>query len=827
MAKGHFIQTSFTGGEWTDLLAGMVSFPKYKNAVYELENFIIYPHGPATYRPGFKYTTKTKDNGVAVLIPFKFSSTQDYMLEFGDEYIRVYKDQAIITYTAKTITNITKGEDAIPIITSAAHGFSNNDRVIITSVSGMAELNNREFTVTAATTNTFKLSGIDGGTYTDYVSGGSVAKIYEITSPYDSTDVAKIKYCQSADVIYLFHPDYTPYKLSRTGHTSWTLTAINFIPPATKEKGLYPAATLTPEATTGNSMDFTAGSSVFLSGDVNRIIQSGVGRASITSVTSGTVVVADIIDDFASTDAIASGSWVLKGSPTGNLTPSASTPKGGIITLTTALNCWREADIGKYVRAHDGFVRITKYTSATVVSGVIIKELTSSAATTAWSLEEAAWNATDGYPSCGTFFEERLCVARNETVWGSVVGDYENFTPGVDDADAFEYNLGGRNVNIIRWIEPREYMINGSMDSEWRLGPEDSGSALTPLNVVAKEQTTKGCADIMPVTIDNSTLFIQKTGKDSDAGKKLREFTWQWQSERFTAPDLTVMSEHITGDGLTCLAYQGEPLSIVWAARSDGVLVGLTYMREEEVVAWHRHPMDNGEVESLAVIPGDGYDEVWAIIKRNINGETVRCVEVMQKLFKDDADTYSANKGLNAFFVDSGLTYNGDGETATEITGLWHLNNEVVEILADGSFAGSKVVINGKITLDHAAEVVHIGLGYTGKIHTMRLVTDLADGTSLGKAQRTSELHIMVYRSKEFKYGRDITPERLATCHRDNLETVLFRDSDMRTGESVPLYTGLVTVQFPSPFTKDNRILIVQDKPMPLTIQAIVQEVEI
>lgn len=819
MAKGTFVQTAFTAGELSGLLTARFGLELRQEGVKRLENFLVYPHGAAQIRPGLRYIRNTKDSSaVSRLIPFVYSSIQAYMLEFGDTYIRFCKDQAAITLTAQNITAITKADPAV-VTYSGSDTYANADKVIITGVVGMAEVNNREFTVANVNVgaNTFELSGIDSSDYTAYVSGGTVAEIYEISSPYAAADLAEIKYCQSADVLYLWHPDYAPRKLSRTGHTAWTLSTINFNPSATKEVGTNPDATCTPGATTGTGITFSFGDNVMLDGDVGRIIQSGAGRASITAYVAANDVTCDIIDDFASTDAIASGDWDLLGSPNDEVTPDISSPVGAIVTLTaTTLNVFRAADVGKYIRINNGFIRITSYTSGTVVKGEILKVLNEEEegtpdASILWTLEDSVWTAANGYPSCGTFFEDRLCVAGvaayPETVWGSVVGDYENFTPGVDDSDSFEFSLGGRNVNVIRWLEPREYLVTGTIDSEYRLGPEDTGSPLTPLNVVAKQQTPHGGYNEMPVTVGAATLFIQK------AQRKIREFIWRWEADRYVAPDMTRLSTHISKGGIKLLAYQQEPLSILWFIREDGLLLSMTYLREEDVVAWQRHPMDNGTVESVAVIPGTGYDEVWVIINRTIDGETVRYVEMLEEVFEDDKDEFSDNSGLNAFYVDSGLTYNGS-ETST-ITGLWHLNGETVSILADGANQPQKTVSDGAITLDTAASVVHVGLPYTAEIETLRIEQLLETGISIAKPKRTCEVVVLVLNSKEFKIGKDS----------DNLDSPLMRNTDMPTGESIKLVSGNVRMTLDDAFRYEDRIVIVQDKPMPLTVLGIVQDV--
>ena len=845
--KGFYEQTNFTGGIWSPFLDGRTDLAKYGNSVKRLENMIAWPHGAAQIRPGFRYVAGTKTNAaVSRLIPFEFSVTQAYILEFGNQYIRFYKDQAQID------------------------------------------------------------------------SGGSP---YEITSPYLTADLPALKYCQSADVLYLFHPSYQVRKLSRTGHTAWTISTVNWRSQPVSEQGILPAATLTLGAVSGSGVSFTASAGVFLAGDVGRMITSGVGRASVVAVVAANQVTCDIIDAFSAVGPIASQSWSLLGSPNSAITPSIKEPVGAICTINSttgsesftnlledpvdnwtisvaganeyfipntsskyaaakpdkvylngteaaegslgslgigqwahgdndalgyntiyvrlsdetdpdtkaaadvsyvkkaavsgSTDVFRSGDVGKYVRVNSGLIKVIRFTSATEIAGEILKVLSGVTESTAWTLESEMWNATNGYPSCGTFFEERLVVAGStanpETIWGSAVGDYENHAPGSDDADAFQFSLAGNKVTVIRWIEPREYLMIGTAGGEWRLGPEDTGMPLTPLNVIAKEVTTKGCADLLPIAVDSATLFLQR------AGKKIRELAYDLQKGEqggYVAPDMTILAEHLTVNGIAGMAYQQEPIPTVWAYTTTGELLSMTYLRAEEVIAWHKHPT-SGIVESKAVIPGDGYDEVWAIIKRTVNGATVRYVEMMEEVFQDSGATYSANNGLNAFFVDSGLTYNG-AATAT-ITGLSHLEGQTVKILADGNTHPDRVVSGGQITLNKTASIVHVGLGYTATIETQRFSANISDGTVQGRKKRIVDMVVRVKDSAIFEVGRD----------ESNLDTKFDPEREIVFGDPYPLFTGDIRIGYDGSYDREGRLFIVQSKPMPLTVISIYPEVEV
>lgn len=320
MAKTTISFTNFTAGELSPRLDGRTDIGKYFNGCKTLENMVVHPHGAVTRRPGTKFVHEVKTSANATrLIPFEFSTTQTYILEFGNQYIRFYKDQGIITESDKTITGITQANPGV--VTSASHNYSNGDHVIITEVVGMTEVNGKTFKVANKTTNTFELQDVDGNNvnttgFTAYTSGGVANKIYEISSPYASADLFQLKFAQSADVMYITHPSHEVEKLSRTGHTSWTLADIDFVDGpyldanattttfSTSAHTVGTGKTLTASAVTGINSD-----TGFQTTDVGRLVSFRDGYGKITGYTSTTEVTIEILIDMGSTSS--STDWSL------------------------------------------------------------------------------------------------------------------------------------------------------------------------------------------------------------------------------------------------------------------------------------------------------------------------------------------------------------------------------------------------------------------------------------------------------------------------------------------------------------------------------------
>ena len=229
MARSAPALSSFTAGEISPRLEGRVTLEKYREGLSDLTNMVCMPHGGVQRRPGTEFLGEVKDSSVKTrLIPFQFKTSDTYILEFGDQVMRVYRNGLqVLTGSANTITGVTQANPGV--VTSAAHGYSNGDEIYIDSVGGMTELNGRNYRVANVTTNTFTLQnlfGVDINTtsFTAYTSGGAADKIYEIATPYVEADLFNLRYAQSADTMYIVHPSYDIRILTRTGSASWTLS---------------------------------------------------------------------------------------------------------------------------------------------------------------------------------------------------------------------------------------------------------------------------------------------------------------------------------------------------------------------------------------------------------------------------------------------------------------------------------------------------------------------------------------------------------------------------------------------------------------------------
>jgi hypothetical protein len=358
-------------------------------------------------------------------------------------------------------------------------------------------------------------------------------------------------------------------------------------------------------------------------------------------------------------------------------------------------------------------------------------------------------------------------------------------------------------VNTVEWLAPGDGLLIGTAGGEFLCQELTTDEPFGPGNVKIIQQSLFGSRSVIPVQVGEAILFVQRSGR------KLRELTYEFASNKYKSSDLTVLAEHITRGGIQDIVYQQEPHNIVWCVRNDGLLLGFTFNREQDVLGWHRHPIGgDGIVECVEVIPcPDGsQDDLWMIVRRTIDGQTKRYIEYLEQDFTEEDDIE------DAFFVDSGLTY--DGSPADEISGLDHLEGEEVDILADGSAHPRRTVTGGAITLQREASKVQIGLPCPATLSTLRPEAGAQDGTAQGKTKRINKVAVRFLATLGGKAGPDT----------DNLDEIQFRRGSDPMDSAPPVFSGDKLVEWPGGYDFDGYMVFRQEQPMPMTIVSIMPQ---
>jgi hypothetical protein len=798
MAKINPILKSFNAGELSPRVEGRLDLDNFRNGLRVLENAVCVLQGPVTRRGAFRFVAEVKDSSKAVrLVPFEVGEDAAYALEMGETYFRFYKDGTRVESGGAPV------EVATPYLESELFGIhyaqSADLLYLVHNLHNTRKLSRLDASGTAWGFKSVKFNPPPTFEDDTDVSGGAIA-----ISP-DAVTGTGIKIRASADVFLAADKDRLVKYLDGLA----SITAVGGAREITVEFIDDFPASLAPQAGTGTIATVGA--------DASFLLPHGLAVGSWVRLTNGAqvgekkrvVAVPDpthaTLESAFSVDQVGTAwsmdfeitgaqGWKLGGSPVATLTPSAASPLAAIATLTLSAEGWRQVDVtlGKYVRVSGGVVKLTTYTSPTVVSGQIMKILLdiNPAAGGAWSAEIPSWSESTGYPSAACFFEERFFLGgttrQPTSVWGSQNGDYENFAVGTNPADAVVFPLTSIKVNKVRWLLPAKVLLGGTVSGEFSING-GADEAITPTNPRARSETTHGGSSVMPVRVGHLLLFVQAQGR------KVRELSYSFQPDAFVAPDLTRFAEHISeGGGIVDMAYQQEPESILWCVRADGVLLGCTYNREEGVFGWHRHTTD-GAFESVCVIPdpANNRDQLWAVVRREIGGITKRYIEVYEP-DRAEADSYVAfSGGPNTIFY-----------------GLSHLEGKEVDVVADGFVVLGKTVTGGSVTLDRAATEAVVGLHYETTVEPQR--PDFVDDkgrTTIGVKKQWQEVILRLYRTglSGVTVNGKTVPARSGSDPLDTA-TALF------TGDALLPILGT---------TRDGILTIKQTLPLPFTLLAI------
>lgn len=854
VARLQVIKTSFVGGEISPFALGRVDLDRYHSCCESVQNYIPLIQGGAQRRPGTKYITAAM--GPSRLIPFKFNINTAYVLEFGNQTLRFYKNGAQIQvglYADWQANHVYQVGDRITPTTNNAGGYS--------------------FQLTGGGNNASGGSAPTWGQVPNqWTNDGSVPLVWynigqhnnplQLTTPYNTaTDsLWDIKFCQFADIMYLVHPSHPVQKLNRLGDTNWTLFAPTFYPPPTHEFDQDISggtATLTPSAVSGLQQTFTASSAVFLEGDVGKQIVSGAGIAYITAI-DGTnkIATADIIDNFASTAVIPAGSWKMRGSPgawiteyggvdgSGNLLAGRQLGVGQVITLKTykafpvagsappsTMDCFRAADLGSYVVFGGAVAVITAVTNAFTLSARLLSLITvtyTSGSTNAplmlplsggaWTVETPSFSAANGYPRACCFFQNRLCFAGTDAqplnFWASVTDDFENFAKGPNDTDALDEGINSGDREAIQWLAAYQGQVAaGTLNGEYMLtggaiAVGGNGPAITPSNFTASGQSKYGVAPIQPLFVENDLIYVQRSLITSF------QFSYDIYRGVYGSKNLNLLSDIITTAGFKEMVYAQIPYRVLWFTDLAGNLVGLTYSREQDVWGWHRHftGQDLATPDAWVSVcsipdPSGLLDQVWFCTQRTVNNQTVYSIELMDPALYSDASTSVSGVGL------------------TTISGLTYLRGRSVVINADGAALGPYVVpangiVDFHLAMPSGAAKVQAGLPFNDEILTVRPEVQAGGGTVQAARKRWSRLWARVYNT----VGLELNSQSQEGDRQAQLPPTRTPSNLMGTG--VPPFTGdLDAINLG--WDREGRVRISGNTPLPRTILALIGTLEV
>jgi hypothetical protein len=298
-------------------------------------------------------------------------------------------------------------------------------------------------------------------------------------------------------------------------------------------------------------------------------------------------------------------------------------------------------------------------------------------------------NAQLAYPGAVTYFEQRKVLAGTvgdpSKIWMTRSNTDQDLSFGIPlkDTDRIALTVKARNNNVIRHLVSSGELLVLTDQSEWRITAINS-DAVTPTTIAVRPQSYIGANFVTPAIINNVAVFC------AAMGGHVRQMGFNFNAQGYTTADLSLRASHLFDDyTLTDLAYMRSPLPIAWFVSSSGKLLGMTYIPEEEVAAWHQHDTD-GVVESVACIKEGDVDSLYCVVLRTTNGSPARYIERMT----DVRATGSADNYLDSSRVFDGTHVGGRLLVVTELNnGGWQADASVTisDSLGGSVFAGTDV----------------------------------------------------------------------------------------------------------------------------------------
>ncbi len=864
----QYAQRSFSGGILSPILRGRADQQKYLTGLRTCRNFLPIAAGPAVNRAGFEYIGEVKDSaaGPPRLLPFVFSLTQAYVLEFGDTYGRVWRD------------------------------------------------------------------------------GASVGPTYEFSTPYALADTMDLKYAQSSDVMTLAHQGYDVRELSRIAEATWSVDTPVFGVAQDPPTGLSAVAGRPGDVSIPVGLTAVGGNAALQPPDryivaafdgeifdqdysLTDVVEASVGQADaanpvVLNWTDGAVPGAAnrvfkysfATGDYRYIDATATAT-AITGTDDGIVAdgyalpdPTGVVPFSYVVTsvnedgveslasdpaegsaLTPNSNhpnvlTWTAADDAEEYNIYATLHGVYGYIGSS--SGLTFSDPNIAPDTTRQPPElTGLFDGAGSRPATVFYFQQRLGFANYtdepSRVDLSRVGSFHEFTISspVQDDDAISFVAAGNQQNDIRHLVGLSTLFMFTNSGEWTANG-DGGGTITPLAINLRQQGYRGAATLAPIAIENTALYVQARGS------VIRDLMYDWQNNGYKGRDLTIFAPHLfENHTIIDWAYQQMPHSVIWAVRDDGVLLSLTYNREQEVWGWAQHDTADGDTfERICCVPEGLEDAVYVVVLRTVEDAPRRYIERLHTRIVNDVTT-------DAFFVDSGLTYDGrntdedvtltlsggstwaytelltltasaatfeaedvgkafmltiaDVVTTLRVTafnsttevegycltnvpaaaqgvatsewaravkvveGLDHLEGRTVSALSDGNPETGLTVVDGSITLQRFGAVIHAGLPIVADIGSLDWENP-QQGTQMDKMKRINRVTLAVEAARGFEVGEDET--RLTPyTHR----------IDEHPGDPAYLLSSNVDIPIKATWNKGGRVFLRQSVPLPVTVCAV------
>lgn len=803
----------------------------FKDVYLQLENYSHF--ATATVGPKGTVSATLSSDGAGPVY-FKFTTINPHGLQAGDYVIVSGSDYAPLNGNRTVAAPITDTTFVIQVAYNAA-GTVANYRVALKSTDSNKYIEYREG-------DQWRLAKI--GSVSNYATTASVTIIDNVLLNIDETTKFSTRDTYDKSL-----------KLGKSKYDAGQQNTSPAIPGAGTRRRGDPNNYLYAASAAATQIDASY-ANTFGQADVGKYVRVLVGTAnagvpqwnkiknlgSSVSTASGKTAICETAVDWAS--CYNTADWVIS-NETRQAQITAFNPSGTFAAFS-------RSDVGRHIRLGYGgrwtWGVIGGYTSSSVVliklyedmprdpmnaaniAGAIVcssQPLTSNAGCnisrcTTWRL--GAWSGTTGYPSCGVFHEQRLWFGRTDTepqtIWGSISGDFENFSPteldsAVLEDNAINFTIASTKVNPIKWMVSGPTITVGTVGGEWQVKSSSASSEpITPLNIVVVPHTGHGSSSVVqPLKVGGSVLFADRPGK------KIRELVYDFSVDSLIANDITYLSEHLLRNGLHAKfsAYQQEPNNICWYILQDGTAAAVTINKEQEIVAWHRHSIDGALIESIAVVPNEdaSADNVYLVVNRSGS----RFVELLNNDFYPNGTNKRGMRFLDGAVVFPELIVSGSpvgSFSGTVVGGLQHLEGKLVSIVIDGTLYGTATVGSGSVSVANQTNVeLVVGISYASTAKSLPPEGGSAFGVSQGKIKKLAKYNVRLLNSLTLDYGFNANGQSL------NALTNLHEN-----GTSTNFYTGTKELIPNNPYDAESQWTLSTSKPYPLNILSVTLTVE-
>lgn len=760
--KAQATYTDFSAGEISPRMYGRSDLPIYYNSGRRVENFISQVTGPAYFRTGTIFASKTAGNGSepAFLWTWKFSDSLSFVLEFTDQKVRFYRNNGRVTEAAQDITGATSANPVV--ITYTGTDPTNGDSVFISSVGGMVELNGNEYTVANvnAGANTFELSGVDGSAFTTYTSGGSFEIITEVATPFLEAELFELKFAQKGVDLYIVHPNHAPRKLTYTSPTSWAMTT----------------------HTITNGPALTAGD-----------------RPSSVSFYEQRLV-------YAGTDNGPQTMWFSKSGDEDDFTTGTGADDGIQYTIAGDGNTIR------WLAGTDKFLAVGTFSDILKVTGGIDDVITPDSISVKPS---NAYGCADINPVGRN--NELFYMQRNKLILRSFEYDFQNDGYLAIDRNTVADHITKTGVNQISFQETRPNILWAVKENG-----EIIGMTVEQQEGVSGWHRHKTDGDIISIaSTPRQTNFDQlwvcvKRNIDGSDKYYIEYFSDEVSHPRRDDTNTGVKSdddgtwENLIFESMKDYIYVDSALTY------DGTLVG----------ANANATMTPGAVTGSSVTftagasvfsSGDVGREIW---RKSVNGDEFGRAEITAYTSATVVTCTILEDFNSTDAIPAGEWY----LTADEITGLDHLEGKTVSVIADGGQHPRATVTDGVISLESQSSVVHVGLPYKGYLETNDIEAGAIAGPAQTKKKILKRVGVRLLDTLYAKYGASYYTLNNVEQRTANMK--MDRPPLLFSGDVVENYANQINNPIDAGWTREKRVIIAQEQPFPCNVQLIVPYVE-